>query len=502
MITNVKLEKIKNFLFHNTSLRQTVIKNTFWLSISAAASKIIRAVLIIYAARILGTEDYGILSYALGFAAFFSIFSDIGISNLLTRESAKGEEVLQKYFSTTFVIKLILLALTILVTIFIAPHLTTIVAAKPLIPLMALLLGFDSLRNFGFSVARGQNRMQLEAGLNVVTDILITGLGMLVLFTTPTTYALAITYAIGSGVGFIFVFIALYDQFRNSFKHFDKTLVKPILTTSWPFAISGLLAGFMINIDTIILGWFRTTHELGLYAAAQRPVLLLYSIPALFASGVFPIMSKLAHTKEYERLKSIIEKTITGTLALALPITLGGIIIGNKLIILLFGAEYANATLAFQLLLTTTIFVFFGSIASNAIFAYDKQKTFLVSSILGASANVILDLLLIPPYGIAGSAVATIISQFCAHGYNWRTMKRLNGFKTLPYLKKIGLSTLVMGIIVFLINRFNVNVIVTIAVAIGVYIGMLYVLREPLFQLLPFLKRAAPDTASHTNVNS
>ncbi|MDI6734266.1 MAG: oligosaccharide flippase family protein, partial [Patescibacteria group bacterium] len=91
---------IKDFLFKNKSEKQTVIKNSFWLAFGNIAGRLIRAVLIIYAARILGTEGYGIFSYALGLAAFFTIFSDIGLSSLLTRESIKKPEKIAEYFST------------------------------------------------------------------------------------------------------------------------------------------------------------------------------------------------------------------------------------------------------------------------------------------------------------------------------------------------------------------------------------------------------------------
>jgi len=74
------MNKIKEFLFENKSMRQMVAKNTAWLAIGEMVSRLIRAGLIIYAARVLGTEGYGVFSYALSLAALFTIFSDIGLS--------------------------------------------------------------------------------------------------------------------------------------------------------------------------------------------------------------------------------------------------------------------------------------------------------------------------------------------------------------------------------------------------------------------------------------
>ncbi len=479
-------QQIKEFLFENKSIRQTVLKNTIWLAVGNVASRLIRAILIIYAARVLGTEGYGVFSYALSIAAFFTIFSDIGLSALLTRETVRNSDPEKKseYLSTTFWIKLVLLAITALITIFVAPHLTKIIEARPLIPIVALLLVFDSLRGFGFSITRAQNRMELEAVLSILTDLFITILGLFVLFINPTTIALTYAYVAGSGIGFVLIFITLRRQLKGIFLKFNKNLIKPILSTAWPFAIMGLLGGFMINIDTIILGIFRSAYDLGLYAAAQRPLQLLYVIPAVLAIPLFPIMSKLVHNNSLTKLKELLENSIAIVIVIAIPITVGGIILGKQLIDLVFGQGYGGATLTFQLLLITSLPIFPGSIIGNAIFAYDKQKIFILSTSFGAVTNVILDLILIPIYGIAGSAVATIIAQIFTNGINWREMKKINNFKTIRYLGRTFIATIIMSIFVIVMNSLGLHIIPNIILSAIIYIGTLILLKEPLLNFV------------------
>ena len=55
----------------------------------------------------------------------------------------------------------------------------------------------------------------------------------------------------------------------------------------------GLLSGFMINIDTIIIGAFRNATELGLYSHAQRPIQLLYLFPGLIVLSIFLSLQNL-----------------------------------------------------------------------------------------------------------------------------------------------------------------------------------------------------------------
>src|SRR3989304_2441108 len=103
------VKKIKEFLFQNKNIRQTIAKNAFWLSFGEIIGRILRAGVVIYSARILGAEQWGVFSYAITLAAMFTIFSDIGLSSVLTREAAKDPLNRDRYFSTIFVFKIILI---------------------------------------------------------------------------------------------------------------------------------------------------------------------------------------------------------------------------------------------------------------------------------------------------------------------------------------------------------------------------------------------------------
>ena len=83
-------------------------------------------------------------------------------------------------------------------------------------------------------------------------------------------------------------------------------------------------------------------------------------------------------------------------------LSLGGIVLGTQIMSFVFGAPYAAGGLAFKILAATLLFDFPASIIINALFAYEHQKSLIVSSALGGVVNVGLDLALIPFFGIAG----------------------------------------------------------------------------------------------------
>ena len=485
------MQQIKSALFENKSMRQTVLKNAFWLTFGNIISRIIRAVLIIYAARILGVAGYGVFSYALAIAGFFSIFADVGITAMLTRESARNPEERIYYLSTGFFIKLVFILLSTLLILFAAPFVAKIEGAKELFPIIVFLFAFDTLRDFFFGFTRGIEKMEIEAGVNIFTNFAILLLGGAALIFRPTSALLTIGYTAGSAIGLLALIFVLRKHIKNIWRSFRKDLVKPILTEAWPFALAGLLGTIMLNTDMIMLGIFRGAEEVGFYAAAQKIILLLYLLPGFLSVSLFPSFARLAKT-DNEKLRRVLEKGISAAFLMAFPLAVGGAILAPKIIELIYGAPYLPAASAFSILLFTFFLVFPGTFITNAIFAHNRQRVFTTYVGAGALGNVILNFFLIPAYGIIGSAIATIGSQLLANGLNWFFLKRINDFKIIVHLPKILLATYAMAAGVFFLEKFGTNTVGSIIIGGIIYFGVLKLMKEPLLEYANptrFLKR-------------
>ena len=478
------IKKIKSFLFENKTENQTIAKNTFWLTFGTIVSRSLRALMIMYAARILGTEGYGVFSYALSFAGLFGVFSDLGLSGILTRQAVQEPEKVKMYISTTFYMKLVALIVTVAITIFVGPHLTNVQGIQELLLTVSVLLAFDSLRGFAFSIARSKNKMQIESGAGVLTDGLITFLGLVALVIFPSAKFLAYGYTTGVVIGTLVTFFILRKDFSGVFSHFDVKTARKLITISWPFALMGLFSGLMINIDTLVIGWFRTAHDLGLYGAAQRPILLIYVFPALFSVSLFPIISKYFAEKNMDAIKNRVEKSIAISMLVALPLLVGGLIVGKDLTVFLFGDAFIGAALPLQILLLTVPLVFAGTIMGNAIFACHKQNIFIVAYGSGALANLVLDLLLIPKYGVAGSAVATLISQIFSNGWLLIYIRKMIHFNLLSPSKRTAIASIGMGIACYLFSFVSPHVLFTICFGGIIYIALLIAQKEPLLRQL------------------
>ena len=349
--------KIKSSLFENKNARQTVAKNFFWLSFGQLGSRLIRAVIIVYAARVLGAADYGVFSYLMGIAGFFTIFTDIGIGSVMTRETAKKPQEKSYYFATGFWIKAALSLVVVLIIIFGTPYLTKIEAAKALLPIIAILVVFDGMRDFILSFFVASEKMEWQAIITFLTNILVTVLGFIALYLSPSAKNLTIMYTLAVVIGAIVAIAILWKEFLKIFSHFKKSLIKPIMESALPIAFLGAIGAFMLNTDFVMLGWWQNAEAIGYYSAGQKIVQILYILPALFATAIFPQISRLIGQDNREKIRYLMEKSLGMMFMFALPATIGGIILAKPIINLLYGASYSASILNFQVLMLSLIHI-------------------------------------------------------------------------------------------------------------------------------------------------
>ncbi len=470
--------RLKELLFQNRSTRQTVAKNTFWLTTSEIGARFIRAGIIIYAARVLGAENFGVFSYALGLAGFFTVFADVGLSALLTREAAQKPEARFNYFATAFTLKSFLLFGTALAIVFVAPFFSRIEAARALIPFIALLTIADGIRDFALAFFRALEKMELQALITLITNISIAIFGFATLYISATAEALTFSYIASAGAGAGAAVFLLRDEFRKIFSFFDKNLVYPILRSAWPIAVIATIGAFMLNVDIVMLGWFMDAKAVGLYSASQKIVVMLYTIPSILAMALFPTMSRYIGEETPERMRYLMENAVALTLALAIPMTVGGVVLGKEIIVFAYGSEFISASLSFQILIATLLFTFPGPIMGNMIFGYDKHRKYTPYVGLASLGNVAFNYLLIPIYGIAGAAIATLGAQTISNLGLLIVAMKINSFAIMRPLKKIILAALIMGGASYTMNVFSVHVIPNIIISAAIYGAMLYALKE------------------------
>ena len=484
------IKKIKNlFFFETKTIRGTIFKNFAWLFAGNIGGRLLKALIVIYAARKLGVEGYGVFSYAFGLAGFFIFFKNIGVDGILTREVAKQPEKEHYYFSTAFWIEIVLLIITAFLVIFIAPFFSVIKDAIPLLPFVALILIFDDLKDLFVAFFRGKDRMDLEALVVVATNITLVLFGFIALYFWASPKSFTISNAIASFTGVIVAAFLLKSFIKGISKNFSKNLVAPILKSAWPFAVAGFASVFLFNVDIIMLGWWRGVEEIGLYSAAQRIIGMLAIFSGFIATATLPSLSRLAHFDQL-KMKNVFEGSLKIIFIISFPLVIGGILLSGSIMGFLFGQSYLPATGAFIILLISILAVHIMPIFTNLLFVFDKQAKMINYAIIASICNIALNFLLIPNYGIEGAASATSISFSIYAFLLWRTGKKIFNFKIFFELIKPITAALIMGILVYTLKEMEIHILINIVVSGMFYFLILYLFKEKMLkEILAIIKK-------------
>lgn len=408
-------KKIKNFLLQNTSDKQTVIKNTIWLSIGEIGVRVLKLALFIYAARVLGVTEWGIFSYALAMIGIFSIFSDIGINSILLREVAQKTEKVSLYISHGFFIKLGLSIISSLLLV----GFTLIFgkeSIKEIIPIVAILLFIDSMREFGFALNRATEKMETEAFVKIISTIILITTSGIAIYKSPTAQSLIFGYVIGASIGIVLLFISIKKFYIHISLNIKKDTVLFVLKEAFPIGIVAVFGTILISTDTLILGQLRDMTEVGYYTAAQKPLQVLSILPVLIASALLPLLSRTAKI-DNDRFNIVLRKTMLASVVIISIPTILCILFAPFIITKLFGIEYSPAIIPLQIIAISAIASIPSIFFSNALIAKGKQKLLIRFFIIGGLTNIILSLSLIPQYGMYGAAIAYTCAQIISNTY-------------------------------------------------------------------------------------
>tara|TARA_Y100000310_G_scaffold343159_1_gene449508 strand:- start:21346 stop:22848 length:1503 start_codon:yes stop_codon:yes gene_type:complete len=401
----------------NDSLKK-IASGASILLVGAFLSKILSYVYRLIVARI-GVDQYGLLSLALAILGILVTISMMGFNQGIVRYIAyyKGKEDYSKIKGTiVFALKITLsisLVLGILVFLFsediaikifqnsnLAQILKIIIFALPLTVLSTILIG----------VIEGFQKVKYEVlSKNVGENIVKISLTLILIFLGYNLLGAVIAYVIASLVTLI---LTLYFVQKKIFPFLSKKIIaldvkKELIKYSWPLTLTGVIMLVIAWTDTIMLGLFKSSYDVGIYNASLPTAQILYIVPYALSILFLPVLTELFAKKEMSTFRSTYKTTtkwifMTNIILLALFV-----MFPDKILSLLFGSNYIEGSGALIILSIGFFVHFLSANSSNILLTLGRTKIYFLNALIVALVNVGLNFLLIPKYGLIGAAIAT-----------------------------------------------------------------------------------------------
>jgi O-antigen/teichoic acid export membrane protein len=459
-----------------------IAKNTTYLTAAYIIQKILSFLYFILIARLIGVGDIGKYIFALSFTTIFGIFIDFGFSSVLTREAAKDITKTKDYLNNILGIKVILSVITYLAVIIGINLLGKELLVRQLVYLSGLVMVFDSFYLSFYAALRARQNLKYEAIGMSLGQVIIVGVGTLVLLFHLSLHWLVGAILAGSLFNFIYAAILMKIKLGIELRlSYNREVLKPLFIIALPFAIAGIFSRVYGYIDTVLLSTLAGDKAVGWYSAGYKITFALQFIPMAMSAALFPAMSNYFVT-DRQQLAKVFEKSMYYLMLFSLPITFGVWTLAAQFIGLVYGQEFIPTALALQILIFSLVFNFLSFPVGALLNACNRQTTATINMGITMIVNVILNIILIPWFGekaYLGAAIAALggSATLFFSGFYWADkIVSYNKKFLIKGFFKILLACVSMSLIILVLKPL-INFLIIIPIGGLIFFIVLYLAR-------------------------
>ncbi|MFB6199735.1 MAG: flippase [Candidatus Nanohaloarchaea archaeon] len=422
-------------------------------------------------ARFLGPESYGVFVQGLALVQAAAIISLFGLHMSLPRFLSyyRGREKENLIGETAGTAVSIVIPSAVIVSSILylsSGRISSAIFSEPALvrPLQLFALSVVPISLFYLAVGfiRGRQNARYKVylddllfpGLELVFILVFFGLGYGV---EGAVYAYLIASLVVMAASYWF-----YRELSDSDLAVSIGTAKKLLLFSWPLFILTVLTMASKWIDVLMMGWLKESVQVGVYevafAVAGSLGLFLSSLSYMF----LPVISELYGEEEVGEILGLYRTSTRWILMPVLPLVAGMLIFPSEILHVLFGESYVAGALALAILSLGYLFHVAVGPAGNILLASGKTRLLTLGMLSLTAVDVVLNLLLIPRYGMVGAAVAmtsgllagnTVLLLFAmremgGHPYTRKYLKPVAAFfisSTTVYLLNASLEPGLLG---------------------------------------------------------
>lgn len=390
-------------------IQNRTVKNAGWIIGGKVVQVLINLVVGLLTARYLGPSNFGLINYAGAYIGLFMSFCTLGINSVIVKEFIDHPGQEGTIIGTTLWMRAIssfcsALAIVGIVSVVDKGDSTTIL----IVSLCSAGLLFNIFETFNYWF-----QSKLESKVTTIVTLaayVVTSMYKVFLMVTGKS----VTYfALATSIDYIcigFGMLLAYRKYRGNKLHISWEYGKSLLKKSIHFILPGLMVAIYGQTDKVMLKQIIGPSEIGFYSTAVSVCNVWCFVLVAIIDSMYPAIMKV-HKQSREKFNSRNKLLYFIVFYLSVSISLFFSLFARPIIFLLYGEAYLPAVAPLRIITWYTAFSYLG-VARNAwVVCENRQKYLLRVYVSAAVSNVALNMLLIPVFGAAGAAVASLLAQ-------------------------------------------------------------------------------------------
>jgi len=413
-----------------------IIKSTGLYSLGMIFLRASNFLLLPFYSQVFSTSDFGNYTLILSFYTILAVVVQAGFQASLTKYyvEAESSDEKKKIFSTAVSTLGIISVIFAFGLIFFA-HQTSILLVttsdySSIIISMAVLLIIETIAFYNLHLLRAREEskkyvlvVSISAIINLLFNFIFISsfqLGILGIF---------LAQIVSSSISLLLS----YRFIKNDFSfQIDYRLLKKLFVFSLPLLAAGILSTFVDVADRFLINHYMSAKEVGSYSFAYRIAMMMNIVVISFGSAWNP--------RSLDDYKKKIFSTTLPVVFTKLFFLLTFVFLAVSLLIdnlftfqfygkTFFGKEYYSGIFIIPFILLSYLLRGLSSFYSVYPLTTGKSYHYLIGDLVGFTSNILLNIYLIPRYGLIGAAIATLSSYFLIALYSFMISYKALNFK-------------------------------------------------------------------------
>lgn len=361
-----------------------------------------------YIARVIGATGLGTYSYSSSIAYYFVLFSMLGIINYGNREIARCRDNSRSLSRTAsqLVFLHIIISLTVAIFYLIYAFFWAIEKFYALLQIPYVVSALFDISWLYF----GLEKFDVTVFVNTLTKILTVFAIFLLVQNTDDLWKYCLILSLGTFFSQIVLWLPLkkYVKFQDIHLLDLRVHIKPLIILFIP-ALAISLYKYM---DKIMLGAMCEKAQLGFYENAEKMINIPMTVITAFGTVMLPKMSNLVCSKDKVLILRYINISMKYIMIIACALAFGLSAISTIFSVIFWGNDFLVCGDMIKGLALTIPFISFANvIRTQYLIPENKDREYLISIIVGAIINVIINAILIPKIGANGAVCGTVVAE-------------------------------------------------------------------------------------------